>query len=171
MLGREIHGATLGIIGMGQIGSQIARRALGFGMTILYHNRRPRPEVEQALGVRFTALDELLANADYVVLSVPLTDQTRGLIGSPELAKMKRTATLINVARGPVVQTAALTEALRSGQIASAALDVTDPHNAPSRQRNGRDPCQDGGALRGQPHGRPSQPAARARGEGVTRIQ
>lgn len=131
MLGREIHGATLGIIGMGQIGLQIARRALGFEMTVLYHNRRPRPDVEKALAVQYATLNELLAAADYVVLSVPLTEQTRGLIGAEELGKMKRTATLVNVARGPVVQTAALFEALSAGRITSAALDVTDPEPLP----------------------------------------
>lgn len=131
MLGREVHGATLGIFGMGQIGLQIARRALGFEMSVLYHNRRPRPDVEKALAVRYATLDELLVAADYVVLSVPLTEQTRGLIGAEELGKMKPTATLVNVSRGPVVQTAALFEALSSGRIASAALDVTDPEPLP----------------------------------------
>lgn len=131
MLGREIHGATLGIVGMGQIGLQIARRAIGFEMRVLYHNRRPRPDIEKALGVCYATLDDLLAAADYLVLSVPLTDQTRGLIGASALAKMKPNATLVNVARGPVVQTAALSEALRSGRIASAALDVTDPEPLP----------------------------------------
>src|SRR4029077_8973801 len=81
MLGREVHGSTLGIIGLGRIGEQVARRARGFDMTVLYHNRQPRPAAEAALGVRYAGRDELLASADYVVLTVPLTPQTQGLIG------------------------------------------------------------------------------------------
>ncbi len=131
LLGREVHGSTLGVIGMGRIGEQVARRARGFGMTVLYHNRRRRPEAEAALGVRYATQDELLAAADYVVLTVPLTPETRGLIGRAELARMKPTATLVNVSRGPVVDTAALTEALTSHQIYAAALDVTDPEPLP----------------------------------------
>jgi glyoxylate reductase len=131
MLGREVHGATLGIVGMGRIGSQVARRALGFEMTVLYHNRRPRPEVEHALPVRYVSFDRLLNESDYVILTVPLTDATRGLIDAAALAKMKPTATLINIARGPVVVTTALLDALKTGRIASAALDVTDPEPLP----------------------------------------
>jgi glyoxylate reductase len=131
MLGREVHGSTLGIIGMGRIGRRIARRAVGFDMTVLYHNRRPRPDVERELGVRPAPLGALLAGSDHVILSVPLTDQTRGLINRETLGRMKPTATLINVARGPVVETAALVEALREGRIAAAALDVTDPEPLP----------------------------------------
>jgi glyoxylate reductase len=131
MLGREIHHSTLGIIGLGRIGTQLARRARGFDMTVLYHNRQRRPEVEETLGVRYVSRDELLASADYVVLTVPLTPQTQGLIGRAELALMKPTATLVNVARGPVVDTAALTEALMARKIYAAALDVTDPEPLP----------------------------------------
>ena len=131
LLGREIHDATLGIIGMGRIGEQVARRARAFDMTVLYHNRRPRPTAEQALGVRHVSRDELLAASDYVVLTVPLTPETRHLIGRPELARMKPTAILVNVARGPVVNTAALTDALAARVIYAAALDVTDPEPLP----------------------------------------
>lgn len=131
MLGREIHGQTLGIIGMGRIGAQVARRALGFSMRVLYHNRRRRPDIEQALGVTFMPRDELLATADYVVLTVPLTSETRHLIGPAELAKMKPTSILINVSRGPVVDTAALTAALANRTIYAAGLDVTDPEPLP----------------------------------------
>jgi len=131
MLGREIHGSTLGIIGLGRIGQQVARRARGFNMTILYHNRRRQPEVEADLGVRYVSFAELLAQSDYIVLTVPLTPETQGLIGREQLACMKHTATLINVARGPVVDTAALTEALRERRIYAAALDVTDPEPLP----------------------------------------
>jgi glyoxylate reductase len=131
MLGREIHGSTVGIIGLGRIGGQVARRARGFDMTVLYHNRQRRPNEEAALGVRYASLDELLATADYVVLTVPLTPQTRHLIGRPELARMKPTAILVNAARGAVVDTDALTEALAARRIAAAALDVTEPEPLP----------------------------------------
>lgn len=131
MLGREVHGATLGIIGLGQIGRRIARRALGFDMRVRYHNRGRRLDIEQELGIRYESLGGLLAVSDYVVLSVPLTGQTRGLIDRSALARMKPTALLINVARGPVVDTDALVEALTEGRIAAAALDVTDPEPLP----------------------------------------
>jgi glyoxylate reductase len=131
MLGREVHGSVLGIVGMGRIGAQVARRAGGFDMTVLYHNRQRRPAEEQAVGARHVALAELLAAADYVMLTVPLTPQTQGLIGSKQLALMKPTACLINVSRGPVVDTAALTEALAARRIYAAALDVTDPEPLP----------------------------------------
>ena len=131
MLGREIHGSTLGILGMGRIGEQVARRARAFNMTVLYHNRQPRPAVEAALGVKYAARDELLSSADYVVLTVPLSPQTQKLIGKAELARMKPTAILINVARGPVVDTDALTQALTARTIYAAALDVTDPEPLP----------------------------------------
>lgn len=131
MLGREVNGQTLGIIGLGNIGRQVARRARGFDMSVLYHNRQARPEVERELGVRYASFDELLAGSDFVILTVPLTDQTRGLMGAAALAKMKRTASLINISRGPVVDTAALLDALKNGTIRSAALDVTDPEPLP----------------------------------------
>jgi glyoxylate reductase len=131
MLGREIHHATLGIVGLGRIGLEIARRARAFDMTVLYHNRRRREEIEASLPARYVAFDELLAESDYVVLSAPLTDETRGLIGRAELQKMKPTATLVNISRGPVVDTQALTEALRSRTIYAAGLDVTDPEPLP----------------------------------------
>jgi glyoxylate reductase len=131
MLGREVHHATLGIVGLGRIGAQVARRARGFDMTILYHNRKPRPETAAELGARYVSFPELLAQSDYVVLTVPLTEETRGLIDRAALAKMKRTAILVNVARGPVVDTGALTEALTKRQIYAAALDVTDPEPLP----------------------------------------
>jgi glyoxylate reductase len=133
MLGREVHGKTLGIVGLGQIGRQVARRALGFDMTVLYHNRHRALEVERVLdrSVRYVSRDELLARSDYVMLCVPLTDQTRGSIGTAELSLMKSSATLINIARGAIVDTASLTEALDQGRIAAAALDVTEPEPLP----------------------------------------
>jgi glyoxylate reductase len=131
MLGREIHGTTVGIVGLGRIGRLIARRALGFDMTVLYHNRRRRLDVEQELGVSYAPLETLLAGSDHVILSVPLTPQTRGLMNRTRLRLMKPAATLVNVARGPVVDPAALHEALADGTIGAAALDVTDPEPLP----------------------------------------
>ena len=131
MLGREIHSATLGIIGMGRIGRQVAKRARAFDMTVVYHNRRRDEQAEQLFNARYLPFNELLSTADYVMLCCPLSDETRGLIGRPQLALMKRTAILINIARGPVVDTAALTEALTNKQIYAAGLDVTDPEPLP----------------------------------------
>jgi len=131
MLGREIHGSTIGIFGMGRIGRQVASRARGFNMNILYHNRNRSDEAEIVLGARYATREELLANSDYIVLTVPLTAETRGLIGRAELALMKPTATLINVARGAVVDVMALTEALAAKRLHAAALDVTEPEPLP----------------------------------------
>ncbi|MCY1294781.1 Glyoxylate/hydroxypyruvate reductase B [compost metagenome] len=123
--GSDVHGKTLGIVGMGRIGEALARRAAaGFGMRVLYHNRRPRPEVEARYGARYLGLDELLAQADFVCLTVPLTVDTEGLIGERELALMKPGAILVNIARGPVVDEVALIEALRQRRIRGAGLDV-----------------------------------------------
>ena len=132
MLGREAHSSTLGIVGLGNIGSQVARRARGFDMRVLYRNRnRRQPAEESALGVEYSSLDDLLRRADYVMLTCPLTDETHHLIGEKELRKMKSSATLINISRGAVVETEALFRALRDGEIASAGLDVTDPEPLP----------------------------------------
>jgi len=131
ILGREVHGQTLGIIGLGRIGRQIARRARGFDMPALYCNRRRDADAEQLLGVRHVPLAELLATSDFVMLCCPLTDETRGLINRAALNQMKRTAILINIARGPVIDTAALTAALQERRICAAALDVTDPEPLP----------------------------------------
>jgi glyoxylate reductase len=123
-MGTDVHGATLGIIGLGRIGQAIARRAQGFGMRVLYHNRKGDAEAERNLGVEYRPKADLLREADFVVLSIPLSPESRHLIGAPELALMKPSAYLVNVARGPVVDEAALVEALRSGRIAGAGLDV-----------------------------------------------
>ena len=131
MLGREIHGSTLGVIGLGRIGEQVARRARGFDMKVLYCNRRRRPEAEAAVGAHHVTLDELLAASDYVILTVPLTPETHRLIGRDQLQRMKPTAILVNIARGGVVDTAALAEALAARTIYAAALDVTDPEPLP----------------------------------------
>jgi glyoxylate reductase len=129
--GLEVHGSTLGIIGMGRIGKEVARRARGFDMRILYHNRNRDPEAEKLLGVEYAELAHLLAEAHFVSLNVPLTEQTEGLIAEPELRAMREDAILINVARGPVVDQAALYTALSGGWIAGAALDVTEPEPLP----------------------------------------
>lgn len=124
-LGHEITGKTLGLIGMGRIGTAVARRAAGFNMRVVYHNRnRLAPENEDALGVRYVELKALLQESDFVSLHTPLTSQTRHLIGSHELDLMKASAFLINTARGPVVDEQALLEALQQGRIAGAGLDV-----------------------------------------------
>src|SRR5690606_4745829 len=125
LLGSDVYGKCLGVIGMGRIGQAIARRARGFDMRVLYYNRRRvDPAIENELQATYASLDELLQEADYVVLTVPLTPETHHLIGPRELAMMKPTAYLINPARGPVVDEKALVEALKSRTIAGAALDV-----------------------------------------------
>lgn len=124
LTGPDIYRATLGIIGMGRIGEAVARRAKGFGMRLLYHNRSRKPEVEQELGIEYMALDALLAEADYVAVLTPLTAETRHMIGERELALMKRSAILINTARGPVVDEQALYNALKQQTIWGAGLDV-----------------------------------------------
>ena len=131
MLGREVHSSTIGIVGLGRIGQQVARRARAFDMRVLYHNRRQNEAAEKALGASYVTFDELLAQSDYVMLCCPLTDETRGLIGAAAFAKMKPTAILVNIARGPVVDAAALTQALQTHRIYAAALDVTDPEPLP----------------------------------------
>jgi glyoxylate reductase len=124
-LGREVSGKTLGIVGMGRIGKAVARRARGFDMPVLYHNRsRIESGEEDRLGARYAPLDELLQKSDFVSLHVPLTAQTTHLIGAEQLAAMKPTAYLINTARGPIVNEQALLEALQARRIAGAALDV-----------------------------------------------
>lgn len=129
--GHEVHGSTLGIVGLGAIGSQLARRARGFDMPILYHNRSRRPQAEAELGARYLSLDDLLTQADFVALTVSLHPGTYHLIGREQLRRMKSTAYLINVARGGVVDHDALTLALQEGWIAGAALDVTEPEPLP----------------------------------------
>ena len=124
--GAEVHGSTVGIIGMGRIGQGIARRAAhGFGMQVLYHNRsRLSPELEAQCKARYVDKATLLREADHVVLVVPYSAQSHHTIGAHELAQMKPTATLVNIARGGIVDDAALAEALRAKRIAAAGLDV-----------------------------------------------
>ena len=126
-LGAEVNGATLGIVGMGQIGTEMAKRALGFDMRVIYHSRIRKPDLETRFGLEYSELKPLLESADFVSLHVPLTPTTRGLIGEPELRSMKSSAVLVNLSRGPVVDTKALCTALQEGWIGAAGLDVTDP--------------------------------------------
>ncbi len=127
LMGRDLEGATLGLVGFGRIASAVARRAHGIGMRLLYQSRSAHAEDEARYGMRRTGLDELLAESDVVSLHVPLTEQTRHLIAARELALMKPTAYLVNTARGGVLDQQALYQALTSATIAGAALDVTDP--------------------------------------------
>jgi lactate dehydrogenase-like 2-hydroxyacid dehydrogenase len=124
LLGHDVYGATLGIVGFGRIGRAVARRAYGFGMNVVYTNRRPVPDAAPARAVDLPAL---LAESDFVTLHVPLTPDTYHLIDAAALSQMKPTAILVNAARGGVVDPTALYEALQQGRIAGAALDVTEP--------------------------------------------
>ena len=132
LLGPDVHGSTIGIVGFGRIGQAVARRAAGFGMTIVYHDlARAEPAVEAEFGATFLPLETLLAQADFVSLHVNLTPETRHLMNAERLGWMKRTAVLVNTSRGPVIDPTALFEALRDGVIFAAALDVTDPEPIP----------------------------------------
>ena len=127
LMGPDVHGATLGIVGFGRIGQAMARRARGFEMRVLYHDPERDPDLEQAWGVEYADFETLLREADFVTLHAPLTEQTRHFIGEAELRRMKPSAVLVNTARGPLVEAAALYRALKNRTIAYAALDVTDP--------------------------------------------
>jgi glyoxylate reductase len=132
MLGHDVHHATLGIIGLGRIGIEVAKRAKGFKMQLIYHDQVRRLKEEKELGIRYVPdLQQLLSGADFVTLHVPLTAETHHMISAGEFAVMKRTAVLVNAARGPVIDQKALYQALRSGQIFAAALDVTEVEPIP----------------------------------------
>lgn len=126
LLGADIHGSTLGIIGMGRIGQAIARRSMGFNMRVVYHNRSRLSEQQEAHANNAVYLDKekLLCTADHIILTLPYSPESHHTIGAAEIALMKRTATLVNVARGGIVDDAALIVALRAGRIAAAGLDV-----------------------------------------------
>ena len=125
LLGRDVFGQTLGIIGMGRIGRAVAQRATGFRMNVLYHNPRPlAAEVEMALGVRSVPLPHVLRASDIITIHAPLNDSTRGMIGKSEISLIRRTGCLINTARGAIVDEPALIEALEQGTLAGAGLDV-----------------------------------------------
>ena len=123
--GSDVHGKTLGIIGMGRIGEALAQRGhFGFGMPVIYHSHSPKPAVEQRFNAQYRSLSELLQQADFVCLTLPLTAETEGLIGAEQFALMRPETIFINISRGKVVDEAALIEALRTGQIRGAGLDV-----------------------------------------------
>jgi glyoxylate reductase len=123
-MGRDVWGKRLGIVGFGRIGQAVARRAKGFGMEILYHNRSRKVGAEEELGARYLDLDELLESADFVSVHTPLSDETHHLIGAAELGTMNPEAIFVNTSRGPVVDEAALADALAEGRIFAAGLDV-----------------------------------------------
>lgn len=131
MLSLEVHGKTIGIIGMGRIGQAVARRAKGFNMRILYYDRKRKPEIEKELGAEYVDLETLLKESDFVTLHVYLSKETHHLIGERELKLMKSSAIIINTARGPVIDTAALVKALKEGWIAGAGLDVFEKEPLP----------------------------------------
>ena len=125
LLGQDVHHATLGIIGMGRIGQAIARRAQGFSMRILYHNRRRATKaIERQAGARYVTLEKLLKQSDFVSLNLPYSKEAHHLIGARELSLMKPTAVIVNAARGGIIDDAALVQALREKRIAAAGLDV-----------------------------------------------
>lgn len=132
LLGESVYGATLGIVGMGRIGQALARRARGFDMKVLYYDAVRQAEAEAELGVEYRTLEDLLPESDFVSLHVSLTEETTGLMDARTFALMKPTAILVNTSRGPVVEPEALYQALKHGQIAYAALDVTDPEPLPA---------------------------------------
>jgi len=133
LMGVDIHGATLGIVGFGRIGRELARRGRGFGMEIVYHDVHPASAEDEArLGARRVEMDELLRTADFISLHVNLTDETRHLIDADALRSMKPTAVLVNTSRGPVIDPSALEQALRDGEIFAAGLDVTEPEPLPA---------------------------------------
>ncbi|HEU5139425.1 MAG TPA: D-glycerate dehydrogenase [Bacillales bacterium] len=124
MAGLDVHHKTLGIVGMGRIGEAVAKRAKGFDMEILYHNRTRKPEAEGRLGAVYSGFDELLAKADFVVCLTPMTEQTRRMFNAKAFRKMKNSAVFVNAARGGVVDESDLEAALKGGEIAAAGLDV-----------------------------------------------
>jgi glyoxylate reductase len=120
----DVFGATLGVVGAGRIGAAVLRRARGFGMPLRYHNRRPSPALEAETGAQFRGLDDLLRESDFVVATVPLSAETRGMFGAREFALMRADAVFVNVSRGPVVREADLADALRAGRPRAAGVDV-----------------------------------------------
>jgi glyoxylate reductase len=132
--GRRVSGATLGIVGMGNVGQAVAKRARAFDMTILYATPRPSPALDAEFGARSATLDELLRQSDIVTLHCPYKDETHHLLSAARLAMMKPDATLINIARGPVVDELALIDALASGRLFSAGLDVFETEPGPIRK-------------------------------------
>lgn len=132
LLGEDVHDSTLGIVGLGRIGAAVARRAKGFNMRVLYFDVVRQIQQEQELGIEYVELDKLLIESDFVTVHANLTPETHHLIGTREFDEMKKTAVIVNTARGPLVDNAALYEALRDGKIRYAGLDVTDPEPLPA---------------------------------------
>jgi glyoxylate reductase len=132
LMGQDVHGATLGIAGIGRIGSAVAQRGRGFDMKIIYNDAIRSEKAEKELGAQYVTKDELLKQSDFLSLHVPLTPDTRHYIDAKALSAMKPTAVLVNTSRGPVVDTMALYEALKAKRIFAAALDVTDPEPLPA---------------------------------------
>jgi glyoxylate reductase len=122
--GLDVYGRNLGILGLGRIGEAVARRAMGFGMKVLYHNRSQRPHLEEKFGYQYRSLPELLAETDFLMVLTPATPETKGIIGESELARMKPTSVIINVGRGSAIDENALYQALKSNRIWAAGLDV-----------------------------------------------
>jgi len=132
LLGQDIYGATLGIVGLGRIGKAVAKRASGFNMRVLYHDANRQPQAEAKFNLEYKPLEDLLKLSDFISLHVNLSSETNHMIGCKEFEMMKDSACLINTSRGPVIDSDALYHALKDGQIAYAALDVTDPEPLPS---------------------------------------
>jgi glyoxylate reductase len=130
-LGQEVHGATIGIVGAGRIGTAVARRAKAFNMRVLYTNRNRASQLESALGAEYRGFDELLRESDFVVMTAPLTNETRGMFGAREFGLMKDTAVFVNVARGAVVKERELYDALKAGKPYAAGLDVFEVEPTP----------------------------------------
>ncbi len=124
--GNDLYGKKLGIVGMGSIGAAVARRAQASGMQVIYHNRRARQD-DSLIGATYSSLNDLIEQSDFIVVLVPLSAETHGMFGKAQFSRMKQTAYFINAARGPIVDTDALYDALRNNRITYAALDVTDP--------------------------------------------
>ncbi len=133
MLGTDVHHKTLGLIGLGRIGLAVAKRALSFNMRVLYYSRTRKPAIESALGLEYSSLSELLKQSDFISIHVPLTPDTRNMIGEEEFKMMKPSAILVNTARGPIVNEDALVYALKTSQLRAAGLDVY--HKEPTRNR------------------------------------
>lgn len=131
LLGGDLHGTSLGIVGLGRIGAAVARRAAGFSMRVAYWSRHRKPHLEAELRCSFRPFQQLLAESDHIVITIPLTEDTRHLFGAAALSAMRPGAVLVNVSRGAVIDSAALVEALASGRLGGAALDVTDPEPLP----------------------------------------
>ena len=132
LLGQDVYGSTLGIVGLGRIGAAMARRAKGFNMRLLYYDVIRQKQYENELGIEYASLDKVLAESDFITIHTNLTPETHHLIGAKQFEKMKRTCILVNTSRGPIVDNMALYEALRSGKILYAGLDVTEPEPLPS---------------------------------------